>query len=52
MNNFRGKAKDFFPFFRLLLKKYLPVGELNPGLPRDRRGDTYHYTNEDEILNF
>ena len=23
---------------RLLLKKILPVGELNPGLPRDRRG--------------
>ena len=34
-------------------KRYLPVGEQNPGLPCDRRvtgGDTYHYTNEDYII--
>ena len=30
--------------------KNLPIGELNPGLPSDRRGYSPHYTNEDFLI--
>ena len=35
-----------FPRFKRIKKQVLPGGELNPGLPRERR-DAYYYTLED-----
>ena len=36
--NTKWYIKLFENFFQFWVKSFLPVGELNPGLPRDRRG--------------
>ena len=43
-----GLGLEFGSILRIK-KELLPGGELNPGLPLDRR-DPYHYTIEDEMM--